>query len=329
MLLPTSQPQTTSAVLMIRPWRFGYNAETAVSNTYQVLPTASAAQVHLQAVGEFDGLHALLVRNGVAVLRVDDLPLPPTPDSIFPNNWVSTHCDGTLVLYPMATANRRAERRPQLIEALRRDLGIRRVIDLTSWEVQGKYLEGTGSLVLDRSHRIAYAACSARTDPNVVAVFATAMGYRPLLFGTAPRQGQSVYHTNVVMSVGATLAVVCLDAIADGAKRGAVESALRATGRQVLPITIEQMDDFAGNLLELRSQAGEHLWVMSSRAYEAFMPAQRQQLASHGRILHSPLPTIESVGGGSARCMLGELFRQAPASAAVRVLDTTGALQGS
>lgn len=311
-MTPWSAAQTASAVLMIRPLHFGYNPETAASNTFQIRPHEPPQELRAQALAESAALHSLLLHHGVRVTVFDDPPSPQTPDALFPNNWFSTHSDGTLVLYPMAAANRRAERRPEFIGALRRELGVRRVLDLTGWEAEGKFLEGTGSLVLDRVHRVAYAAESARTDPAVVAAFAKAMDYRPVLFATAPQEGQPVYHTNVVMSVGTTAAVVCLDAIADGAQRDAVVTALRASGRQLVAITGEQMNHFAGNLLELRSQNGQPLWVMSTQAFSALRPDQRQQLAGGATLVHTPLLTIESVGGGSARCLLGELFHQAP-----------------
>ncbi len=301
--------QTASAVLMIRPLHFGFNPQTAASNTFQVRPSEPPLQLREQALAESAALHALLSRHGVRVLVFDDRPSPQTPDALFPNNWFSTHSDGTLVLYPMAAANRRAERRPEFIATLRRELGVRRVLDLTGFEAEGKFLEGTGSLVLDRVHRVAYAAESARTDSAVVAAFAKALDYRPVQFCTAPQNGQPVYHTNVVMALGTTAAVVCLDAIADGAQRDLVATALCAGGRQLVTITCEQMNRFAGNLLELRGADGQPLWVMSTQAFSALRPDQRQQLLADGAaLLHTPLPTIESVGGGSARCLLGELF---------------------
>lgn len=311
-MTPWSAPQTASAVLMIRPLHFGFNPETAASNTFQVRPGEPPQELRAQALAESAALHSLLSRHGVQVTVFDDLPSPQTPDALFPNNWFSTHSDGTLVLYPMAAVNRRAERRPEFITALRRELGVRRVLDLTGWEARGKFLEGTGSLVLDRVHRVAYAAESTRTDPAVVAAFAEALDYRPVLFATASQKGQPVYHTNVVMSLGTNAAVVCLDAIASDSQRDVVVAALRASGRRLVAITCEQMNHFAGNLLELRSQDGQPLWVMSTQAFTALRPDQRQQLAAGAALVHTPLPTIESVGGGSARCLLGELFHRAP-----------------
>lgn len=306
-MISLASQQTTDSVLMIRPFRFGWNAETAASNSYQAPPSVPSDQVHTRALREFDGLRDQLEQAGVRVTVLSDLPTPHTPDSLFPNNWFSTHDDGTLALYPMATPSRRAERRPHIIEALR-SLGFLRTVDLRPHEDHERFLEGTGSLVLDRQARIAYAAVSLRTHPAVVADFAQALGYRSVIFSTQTAQGQPVYHTNVLMSVGRTIAVICLDAIADSGQRRAVEAELARSGREILPISIAQMNEFAGNLLELRSQHGTAIWVLSSRAHAALLPEQRTRLSRDARLVHAPLPTIEAIGGGSARCMLAELF---------------------
>ena len=293
---------------MIRPLRFGWNDETAASNTYQIPTGEPATELQARAAAEWDALRERLVQAGVAVTAFDDRPEPHTPDSIFPNNWFSTHKGGTLVLYPMAAANRRAERRPHLVAAIEAALGIRRVLDLTSWEAQGKFLEGTGSLVLDRADRIAYASPSLRTHPEVAEAFCAALGYRLVLFHTVPRRGQPAYHTNVVLSLGETAAVVCTELIEGDTARAALMDSLARSGRDIIPITVEQVEAFAGNLLQLRGHGGELLWVLSSAAYTALRPDQRDRLARRSRIVHSPLPTIETIGGGSARCMLAELF---------------------
>lgn len=300
--------QSTDSVLMIRPLRFGWNAEAATTNSHQIAPRDSADTLQSRAEKEFDGLAAQLLQNGISVEIFTDQASPHTPDSIFPNNWFSTHEDGTLVLYPMAVANRRAERRPAIIESLRRRLNIQRVVDLTPWEAREKYLEGTGSLVLDRVHRIAYAARSQRTHDEVVHDFAKQLGYRPILFDTHVRRGSPEYHTNVVMSVGESLAVVCFSAIADDTQALAVQDALLESGHQILDISIEQMDAFAGNMLQLRNRQGARLWVVSEQAFSSLRVAQRMLFTIDGQVICAPLHTIESVGGGSARCMLAELF---------------------
>lgn len=318
---------------MVRPHGFGWNAQTAVSNTHQVRPTASADAIHARALSEFDGLRALLTAAGIRVWVLDEPPPPPdTPDAIFPNNWLSTHADGTLVLYPMATENRRAERRPQFLSALRGAGYGRRVVDLTRFEARGQFLEGTGSLVLDRVGRVAYAAQSLRTHPAVVAAFADRLGYRPLIFGTQRQGGQPVYHTNVLLSVGATTAVVCLDVVdpdpvagqvaGQVVGRSALRAALSAGGRQIVDLSIAQMNQFAGNLLELCGARGDRFWVMSTGAYDALQPDQRRLLARDATLLHTRLDTIEQVGGGGARCMLAELFDRLDGAGVAA--DTTG-----
>jgi len=306
--------QTAAAVLMVRPSRFGWNEQTAASNTFQVAPAASSEVVATQADEEFGRLQALLVGAGITVRVFDDPGEPHTPDAVFPNNWFSTHADGTLVLYPMAALNRRAERRPAWIAVLQEELGTTRLHDLSHHEAAGRVLEGTGSLVLDRRERVAYGALSSRTHPQVAGEFAAALGYRLRLFATEPQRGQPVYHTNVLLSLGATAAVICLSAIADERERQAIAAELVASGRELVLIDPGQLGEFAGNVLALRNPQGRRFWVMSSRAHAAFSPAQREQLARHGELLHSPLSTIEAVGGGSARCMLAELFPRSTSS---------------
>lgn len=293
---------------MIRPRHFGYNAEAAQSNTHQQKPSESATEIGARATIECAGLMARLEQAGIDVQLFDDELEPKTPDAIFPNNWFSTHADGTLVLYPMAVANRRAERRPRLIAALKERLRIKRVVDLTDWEARQKYLEGTGSVVLDRQHGIAYAARSVRTHDEVLAALSRELALRTVVFDTHERHGSPEYHTNVVMAIGERAAVVCSAAIAATAQRDRVRESLRETGHALIEISIAQMDAFAGNLLQLRGADGKRYWVMSSRAHAAFTEAQKRALAADAQLIHAPLPTVESVGGGSARCMLAELY---------------------
>lgn len=300
--------QTTDAVLMIRPLRFGYNAEAAASNTHQTLPSESPTEIQARAADEFAGLVDVLTRHGICVHAFSDEPAPHTPDSIFPNNWFSTHDDGTLVLYPMAVKNRRAERRPRLVAELQRRLHIKRVLDLSGWEAREKYLEGTGSVILDRLHRIAYAARSVRTHEEVLDAFCAALDFRKLVFDTHERNGSPEYHTNVVMSVGERSAVICLEAIADAAQREAIRETLVRTGHTIVEISNAQMNAFAGNLLQLRNAQGARFWVMSAQAHAALDESQKRQLSVDAQLIFAPLATIEAVGGGSARCMLAELF---------------------
>jgi len=304
-------------VLMIRPAAFGYNDTTAPSNPFQrTLPDMRPAEVHARALSEFDSLAGLLRDEGVTVLSFDDSEEPWKPDAVFPNNWVSTNPDGTLVLYPMESGNRRGERRPEIIESLRRECGYA-IVDLTAFEKEGRYLEGTGSMVFDRSSSTVYACLSSRTDRSLLDHFASACGFhrvlpfRAVIPERAPGTGPvPIYHTNVMMSVGMSAAVVCSETIMDAAERDMVLGSLRAGGKKVVDIALAQLFDFAGNLLQLRSNRGGLLWVMSTRACESLTRDQQSQLEADGsRLVHTSLDTIETVGGGSARCMLAEIFR--------------------
>lgn len=294
---------------MIRPVRFVANDQTAASNHFQVLDDkADPAAVQLAAVAEFDGLVAALRQAGVTVHVFDDTPLPHTPDAIFPNNWVSFHADGSTVLYPMLAENRRAERRLEVLAALNSKHGFRiaRTIDLTHREVEGKFLEGTGSLVLDRVNRIAYACLSPRTDMDVLGEFAQRLDYEIVVFDVVDSAGLPIYHTNVLMSVGTRFAAVCVECI-EPVRRDAVVRTLRHTGHEVIELTYAQMAAFAGNMLELKTPSG-FVVAMSEAARSSLTQAQRHQIeAASGPIVAAAIPTIESHGGGSVRCMLAEI----------------------
>lgn len=298
--------QTTSTVLMVRPAHFAFNPDTADNNAFQHddLP---AAQVREQALREFDRYVAALRAEGVEVLVAQDTPAPHTPDSIFPNNGFSTHADGTLVLYPMQGVNRRLERSKPIFDALRA-FQIARTVDLTGHEQHARFLEGTGSLVLDRTARVAYACRSVRTHAALLDEFAQRMGYRVLAFDALDRQGVPIYHTNVMMSVGTELALVCLASIADPEQRQHVLGSLQASGKQVIDLSWAQLAGFAGNMLELRDGQGGALLVMSSHAWGALAEDQRARITAHARPLVVDIGTIERVGGGSARCMLAEVY---------------------
>ena len=290
---------------MIRPVNFTFNAETAVNNAFQVAGADAGAQQ--KALAEFDGFARLLRDNGVDVTVVDDTPEPYTPDSIFPNNWISFHRDATICLYPMYAASRRLERKPGVLDILNRKFRIDATLDFSSYEEKGLFLEGTGSMVLDRDKRIAYACLSPRTDKEVLMDFCSKMGYTPELFMARDGAGRDIYHTNVMMCVGDRFVVVCLDSLPIAGERQHLEATIHASGKTLIPITLDQMNHFAGNMLQVENQKGEKLLVMSSQAYESLNPAQIGRLESFNRILHSPLTTIETNGGGSARCMLAEV----------------------
>ncbi len=295
---------------MVRPIRFGSNLETSASNTFQVDPgERDSEEIQRRAIAEFDALVEVLRGADVEVCVIQDTAEPHTPDSIFPNNWVSFHGCGTIVTYPLLTPNRRDEIRADLIQQVEQSVGRKwsETIDLTGLVERGAFLEGTGSMVLDRVHRIAYACLSARTTAGGLAEFAERMNYELIVFRALDRGGSAIYHTNVVMGIGADFAVVCLESIEDETERSAVASRLEETGHELIEITRDQLHDFAGNCLALNSRGGESLVVFSRRALDSLSESQRARLLSHARLLSSPLDTIESVGGGSARCMLAEL----------------------
>jgi hypothetical protein len=297
--------QTTSHLLMIRPVNFSFNAETAVNNAFQVAAADGTAQE--KALAEFEGFVKLLRDEGVDVLVIKDSPEPYTPDSIFPNNWVSFHEDGQVCLYPMYAVNRRLERKPTVLQELDSRFSITATLDFSNYEKEGLFLEGTGSMVLDRDHKIAYACFSPRTDKKVLLDFCEKMGYRPEAFTAVDDQGRPIYHTNVMMCVADRYVVVCLDSLPIPAQRQHLVATIRSTGKEIIEISLKQMNEFAGNMLQVHNKKGEKLLVMSTRAYESLTPAQVTRLSSYNRILHSPLTTIETNGGGSARCMMAEI----------------------
>jgi hypothetical protein len=294
---------------MIRPANFGSNPQTLESNRFQgVAADRTASDVQRAALAEFDALANALQSAGVSVHVFEDTPSPIKPDAVFPNNWFSTHADGTVVLYPMLAPNRRLERRFDVIEALhaRDGFHVHATIDLTHREAESKYLEGTGSLVLDRAHRVAYACLSPRTDLDVLGEFGQRLDYDIVAFDAADAGGAPIYHTNVLMSVGTKFAAVCTAAI-EPARRAAVVALLEATGHTLVDLSFEQMHAFAGNMLELRAAHGDHVIAMSETALRSLTQAQRSALEAGGRIVSAAIPTIETLGGGSVRCMIAEV----------------------
>ena len=291
---------------MIRPVRFGYNAQTAVNNVFQE-QAEDQQQVQVQALREFDAMVGLLRNHAINVLVVEDTPEPHTPDSIFPNNWISFHDDGTIILYPMFAENRRLERKSSVFNAISKHFFVSKQIDYTSYEAEGRFLEGTGSFVLDRVNKVAYACVSPRTDSGLFHEFCEQTGYKPVVFEAFDVQGTPIYHTNVMMCVADRYAVINLDSIPDG-DRMHVMTTLEDSGKTIVPITPVQMEEFAGNMLQVESNQGICYLIMSSRAYRSLHPKQLALLESFNPIIHSSLNTIEQNGGGSARCMMAEVF---------------------
>jgi hypothetical protein len=305
-----AEPQCASSVLMIRPASFGTNPETADSNRFQARhQDAPEREIQRRACAEFDALAQTLTDAGVNVCIAQDSAQPPKPDAVFPNNWLSLHADGTVVLYPMLAASRRRERREELLAWLVRERGFRigRTVDLTWHESKGQFLEGTGSLVLDRAHRFAFACLSPRTHLDPLGDFAQQLDYEIVTFEAGDAGGVAIYHTNVLMCVGERFAVLCGASIRDATRRAAVERILAESGHELIDIDFEQLAAFAGNMLELRSNAGAALIVLSASALGALTRAQRTGIEKHGRLVAVPIPTIEKYGGGSVRCMLAEI----------------------
>lgn len=317
---PKRPQQCASAVLMIRPAAFDYNPETASTNRMQRPGAGQTAQS--LAVAEFDGLAQALRTEGLEVCDIDDTREPPKPDAVFPNNWISFHEDGTVVLYPMQAASRRRERRREVIDAVVDRLGfkVNRLLDLTAYEAEGRFLEGTGSLVLDRCNRIAYACLSPRTDAALVEEWARELEYEPVLFEAVDRAGVPFYHTNVMMCVGSRMAVLGTCALSEFDRARVIEK-LEITGHEVVEIRYDEIEQFAGNMLELASwdeALGDcRVLVMSEAARRAVRPEVYARVAAGSdTVLSVPVPTIERLGGGSVRCMLAEVFL--PAGAAAR-----------
>lgn len=305
--------QTTNSIVMIRPVAFRMNEQTAVNNYYQkVLDGLLPATVNAKAQQEFDTFVEKLRAVGVDVTVVDDTLDPDTPDSIFPNNWISFHENGDVAMYPMFAENRRAERREEILDILE-DKGfvINNIVDYTSAEEDGFYLEGTGSLLLDRENNKAYCALSPRADEELFIEFCEDFDYAPVIFEafqTVDGERKLIYHTNVMMCLGETFAVICAECIDDKKERKMVLDNLKENNKEIILITEAQVNTFAGNMLEVRGANDKRYLVMSAAALQCLTPAQIQQLEKHAEILSSSLDTIEACGGGSARCMMAEVF---------------------
>ena len=307
-----SEPQSASLIMMIRPASFRMNEQTAVNNAYQQDGDVGTDAIG-QAQDEFDGVVDILRSHGVNVAVYDDDPDADTPDALFPNNWVSFHGDGRVGLYPMFAPNRRRERREPLLHSLASDhnLALDAFVDFTEFEAHDVFLEGTGSLILDRPNKVAYASIGPRTDRQAAAHFCAAFDYDLVAFTALQTTGDArspIYHTNVMLAIGTEWAVICDGIIANADERAAVMEQLTASGRTIMCISGEQVNGFAGNVLEVRNDRGEPFIAMSSAAYHSFTPEQRDVLEGFAPILHAPIPTIERLGGGSVRCMLAEVF---------------------
>jgi hypothetical protein len=303
--------QITSEILMIRPARFGSNPETLENNAFQSKEEISDnTTLSAIAVEEFDNMVAILRSHGIQVLVHEDSPIPSKPDAVFPNNWVSFHEDGAVITYPMFAPSRRMERREDIIELVGAHFVIKNRYSFEFYENEhpAAFLEGTGSMVFDRSAKVVYACLSPRTDASLIDKFCVLTGMDSCIFKARDENGVDIYHTNVMMAIGLDFAVVCLDAIAEQSSRNEVSDFLQKSGKDIIPITLKQMGQFAGNMLEVKDIRGNRHLCMSQTAYESLDEHQKQQLSAKTNILAIPIPNIEKFGGGSVRCMMAEIF---------------------
>lgn len=300
--------QAPSAVLMIRPKSFGFNSQTAATNAFQSSANSDEITISTIAVQEFDTMVDVLRSNDIEVVVVEDTAEPQKPDAIFPNNWISFHHDGSIVLYPMLAENRRAERNISVLKELESFYTIRQMIDLTSFEKENKFLEGTGSIVFDYVNKIAYASRSARTDEDVLKSVCEKLGFKPLVFNAVDEAGQDIYHTNVLMCVGSKFAIVCLDAIQQEDDQEKLLDSFSASGHKVIAISYDQMKLFAGNMMEVLSKSGEPFVLLSEKALLSLLPGQLDALSKFAEPVALKIPTIEHYGGGSVRCMVAGIF---------------------
>ena len=301
--------QTTDTVLMIEPAAFGFNAETAQNNYFQV--NSENAETQNRALQEFNNFVGKLRSKGINVITVKDTLEPHTPDSIFPNNWISMHSDGTVVLYPMCAVNRRWERRNDILEMIQKNFKVKEIVDLSAPENDGKFLEGTGSMIFDHYNKLAYGSVSLRLDEQLFREFCEKFGFEPVVFHsyqTANNERLPIYHTNVMMCVADQFVVICLDCIDDETERVKVVNAIVNSGKEIIEISENQMQQFAGNMLQVQNYDGKKFLVMSQSAYQSLTSEQILNIEKYSEIIYSDLETIETNGGGSARCMLAEVF---------------------
>jgi hypothetical protein len=298
--------QTTDSVLMIRPGRFYPNPETAADNAFQRDANCDLDALMLVARKEFDAAVQTLRTARVNVHVFEDTAEPEKPDAVFPNNWISTHHDGRIALFPMYSHLRRRERRPDIVEGLRKHYRVTEVIDYSAFEDEGCYLEGTGSLVFDHLNRFVYVSLSNRSNPKVIQRFAHDFSYEPVTFTSIGSNGQPIYHTNVMMCIGTDFAMVGLEMIPDQAERQQVRARLEKTGKEIVELSADQIANFAGNAIELHNKPGEKLLVLSTRAAQALTEDQRERLSRYARLIPLELATIE-LGGGSARCIMATI----------------------
>ena len=299
----------TNTVLMIRPAHFGSNPDTLADNKFQNDMSGKKTEVSEKAIVEFDKMVKSLEDADVNVIVIQDTVNPIKPDAIFPNNWISSHSNGTLVTYPMMAASRRNERREDIVTKLTEEYKYKKRYSFEYHEAEEKYLEGTGSLVFDRANKIVYACISKRTDVKVLEKFAVLYNYQKVVFHATDRSNSPIYHTNVMMAIANDHVVICLESIRDIEERKEVIENLSNSGKEIIEINYNQMEQFAGNMLQIKSKLGQPIMIMSSAAYNSLTSSQIDKLSAYSKLLSIPIPTIEHFGGGSVRCMVMELFK--------------------
>ena len=300
--------QTSKNILLIRPSSFAFNNETAASNAFQVELDESVEEIKQKKLQEFDAFVNTLKSKGVNVIVFDDTIHPEKPDAIFPNNWVSFHADGTVILYPMFAPNRRHERRLDIIDSLRKDFEVTKILDLSKYEKESRYLEGTGSIIFDHLNKIAYACLSPRTDKDLFVEVCDYLNYKPIYFYAHDKSGKEIYHTNVMMCIGEEYSVICLGSITNQGERAFVIKSLTETGHQVIDITFEQMKHFAGNMLAIQTNTNSNILALSQSSFNCLTTIQKNEIEKYSELVPLSIKTIETIGGGSARCMIAEVF---------------------
>jgi hypothetical protein len=302
-----SHAQTPKTLLMVQPASFGYNAETADSNSFQHPPGDDLINLQKLALNEFENAVRIIKESGVEVIIIPDAA-PAKPDAIFPNNWISTHSRGLIITYPMLALNRRRERRPDIIETLKDRFVVNEVWDISDNENNNRFLEGTGSIVFDHVNQVAYACLSPRTDEELLNELCNKIGYRGITFHAVDERGNSIYHTNVMMWVGEKVAVVCLDSIKNDDDQEKILNKLAETNHKIIAISYPQMNAFAGNMFEVKNKKGESFILMSQTAYQSLVPGQLNELTKYSEPLVIPIDTIEKYGGGGIRCMVAGIY---------------------
>jgi len=306
--LKTNKLLIASTILMVRPAAFGFNAETATNNYFQFNPDISKDELQQKALTEFDNMVQTLRSHAIDVLVIEDTKEPPKPDAIFPNNWLSTSPAGTVSVFPMYATNRRAEKRDEILQQLATTFIIKDVQDWSEYEAEGRFLEGTGSMVVDHENKMIYACVSERTSLSVLEKYAATNGFQAIVFLATDKNGMPVYHTNVMMALGEGFCVLCEEAIEEEWELIAVRQLLESTGHTIISITREQMHQFAGNMLQVKNKKEENFLILSRAAFDSLRKEQKQMLEAYATLLPIPVPTVEDVEGGSVRCMMAEIF---------------------